>query len=118
MNLFSFLFLFSFFNVLIKNKFNIFLNFLFNLFYSGVDWLRNYLQGGRGGYDRLGFKKVIPPPPPPPPNLVFSETLGNIEPFLIPGPHHENVKDMQIINYRVYVDSSYYNVHKFRKSLF
>ena len=50
-------------------------------------------------------------------NLVFSETLGNIEPFLIPGPHHENVKDMQIINYRVYVDSSYYNVHKFR-SLF
>ena len=44
--------------------------------------------------------------------------LGDIEPFYIPWIHQENVKNMQIINYKIYVDSCYYTVHKFRKSIF
>ena len=59
-------------------------------------------------------------------DLVFSEILGDIEPFRIPWIYQENVKNMQIINYKIYVDSSYYGkkikcyytVHKFRKSFF
>ena len=50
--------------------------------------------------------------------LVFSETWGDIELFCIPWIHQENVKNMQIINYQIYVDSCYYTVNKFRKSFF
>ena len=46
-------------------------------------------------------------------HLVFSETWGDIELFCIPWIHQENVKSMQIINYKIYVDLCYYTVHKF-----
>ena len=59
---------------------------------------------------------------------MFKNSLGvpsllwdleqDIELFSIPWIHQENVKNMQIINYNVYVDSCYYSVHKFRKSFF
>ena len=51
-------------------------------------------------------------------HLVFSETWGEIELFCIPWIHQENIKNMQIIYYKIYVDSCYYTVLKFRKSFF
>ena len=50
--------------------------------------------------------------------LGFSETWGDIELFCIPWIHQGNVKNMQIINDKTYVDSCYYTVNKFRKSFF
>ena len=43
---------------------------------------------------------------------VFSETWADAEPFWVPSIHQENVKNMQIINNKIYI------VHKFRKSFF
>ena len=50
--------------------------------------------------------------------LVFPETWGGIELFCIPWINQENVKSMQIINYKMHADSCYYAVLKFRKSFF